>query len=79
MQPTVDINELKKVIKQSVKESVKESIEIEMMKLRSELLEYISNDEQTEIEKTYQKPEKDVADSVEVDLWNGKLISANQL
>ena len=62
MQTTVDINELKKVIQQSVKES----IEIEMMKLRSELLEFISDEEQKEIEKTHQKPEKDIADSTEV-------------
>ena len=50
------------------KESVKESIEIEMIKLRSELLEYISDEEQKEIEKTYHKPQKDIEDSTEVDL-----------
>lgn len=64
MQTTVDIDEIKKVIQQSVKES----IEIEMMKLRSELLEYISDEEQKEIEKTYHKPEKEIADSTEVNL-----------
>ncbi len=68
MQSTIDINELKKIIQQSVKESVKESIEIEMMKLRSELLEYIPDEEQKEIEGTYHKPEKDVGNSVEADL-----------
>jgi len=56
VQTTVDIEELKKVIQQSVKES----LEIEMMKLRSELLGYISDEEQKEIEETYHKPERDV-------------------
>ncbi len=68
MQTTIDINELKKVIQQSVKESVKQSIETEMMKLRSELLDYVSDEEQKDIEKTYDKPEKDIAESTEVDL-----------
>lgn len=66
MKSTINTNEIKKIIKQSVKESVKETISIEMMKLRAELLHYISDKEQKEIDDLYSKPENTVAESLEV-------------
>ncbi len=68
MEATIDIEEMKNIIKQTIKESVKEVMEVEMMKLRAELLNYISDEEQKDIEKIYGEPENKVEKSVEVEL-----------
>lgn len=61
---TIDINELKTIIRQSVQEAV----HAELMKMKSDIIPYISDAEQKEIEETYGKPEKDTASSIEVDI-----------
>lgn len=53
-------------LKNIVKESVKEVIISEMMKLRSDLLPYISAIEQKEIEKLYDKPNRKTEGSVSI-------------
>ena len=47
--------------KKEIKKIIKESIKQEMMELKAELLPYISNKEQQDIEKLYKKPNKDIA------------------
>ena len=54
--------------KKEIKKIIKESIKQEMMELKAELLPYISNKEQQDIEKLYKKPNKDIAKSVRVTL-----------
>lgn len=55
-----------KKLKNIVKESLKEVLVLELMKLRADLLPYISEKEQKEIEKSYVKPSKKVAKSMSV-------------
>lgn len=55
--------DMKQIIRQSVKESIKETMGVELLKLRAELLSYVSAQEQTDIETTYGKPGEDVAES----------------
>ena len=47
---------LKSEIKKLARESVREVLDIEMMRLRASLLPYVSEKEQKNIEKLYQKP-----------------------
>lgn len=57
-----EIKELKKELSSVIKETIK----IEMMKLRSELIPYISEVEQSEIEKMYGKPSNEAAKSIKI-------------
>jgi len=52
---TVDIDELSKL----VKESVEEAFDRKMMELRLQLLPYVSEEEQKEIEELYGEPGDD--------------------
>lgn len=52
MKTTIEIENLKKEIKKVIVETIQQ----EMMKLRGDLLPYISNEEQKDIEKLYKKP-----------------------
>lgn len=51
---SMNINELKKVIKESVKEAIKE----ERLNLYLSIIPYVSKKEQKEIEKLYGEPSK---------------------
>lgn len=55
-----------KKLKNIVKESLKEVLVLELMKLRADLLPYVSEKEQEEIEKIYGKSGKKVARNVDV-------------
>lgn len=57
-----------KKLKSIVKESLREVLVLELMKLRADLLPYVSEKEQNEIEKIYGKPGKKVARSVGVEI-----------
>jgi hypothetical protein len=59
---TITSNKLKNLIK----ESLKEVLEVELMKLRADLMPYVSEREQKEIEKLYKKPSRKVAKSVKI-------------
>lgn len=55
-----------KKLKNIVKESLREVLALELMKLRADLLPYISEKEQKEIEKSYGKPGKKISKSVSI-------------
>jgi hypothetical protein len=59
---TITSNKLKNLIK----ESLKEVLEVEFMKLRADLMPYVSEREQREIEKLYRKPTRKVAKSIKI-------------
>jgi hypothetical protein len=59
---TITSNKLKNLIK----ESLKEVLEVELMKLRADLMPYVSEREQKEIEKLYRKPSRKVAKSTKI-------------
>jgi hypothetical protein len=59
---TITSNKLKNLIK----ESLKEVLEVELMKLRADLMPYVSEREQKEIEKLYRKPARKVAKSIKI-------------
>ena len=48
-------------LRQIVKEAVRDALEEEIMKLRLLFAPYLSDEEQEEIEKTYDEPSKEVA------------------
>jgi len=52
MKTTIELESFKKEIKKIIIETIQQ----EMMKLRADLLPYISEAEQTDIEKLYKKP-----------------------
>ncbi|GEM_PF-1807121 len=56
--PTITLT--KKELKETVRESVREAIGLEMMKFRSLILPYVSEDEQKDIEQHFKKPERKV-------------------
>lgn len=58
----------KKEIKLIVRESVREAIEQEFFKLRTLLLPFVSSKEQKDIEKHYNKPSRDVAKTLEIEV-----------
>lgn len=60
----MEIKEFEKIIRKIVKEVV----ELEMMKLRAYLLDYISDEEQKEIESLYKKPSTRVAKKIEIEI-----------
>ena len=64
MKAVVEIEDLKKDIKKIIKETMQD----EMMKLRAELLHYISDEEQREIDKIYKKPARTTAKSIKVNI-----------
>jgi hypothetical protein len=51
-------------LKNLFKETLKEVLTLEFMKLRADLLPFVSEKEQKEIEKTYGKPTRKVSKSV---------------
>jgi translation elongation factor EF-Ts len=53
---TLSENKFKKIVKDAVKDAMKE----EMAKLHLLIAPYISDEEQQEIERTYQKPSKQI-------------------
>jgi len=59
---TITSNKLKNLIK----ESLKEVLEVELMKLRADLMPYVSEREQKEIEKLYRKPTRKIAKSIKI-------------
>jgi len=62
---SVDIEELKKIIRQTVKEVVRE----EIIRLRTSLIPYLDDKEQIELEKKLNKKEKEhYEDWFEVDI-----------
>ena len=62
---SVDIEELKKIIRQTVKEAVRE----EIIRLRTSLIPYLDDKEQIELEKKLNKEEKEhYEDWFEVDI-----------
>ena len=68
MEIQYDMNEIKVLIKQTIKESINEILEEEMMKLRAELVQYVSDEEQRDIESLYNTPENTVEKSIEFEL-----------
>ncbi|MEW6614634.1 MAG: hypothetical protein AB1401_04125 [Thermodesulfobacteriota bacterium] len=48
-------------LKEIVKEAVKDALEDEIMKMRLLFAPYVSDEEQKEIEKSYDKPSKEIA------------------
>jgi len=59
---TITSNKLKNLIK----ESLKEVLEVELMKLRADLMPYVSEREQKEIERLYRKPSRKIAKSIKI-------------
>jgi len=55
----------KKELKMIVKESVREALVQELMKLQALLLPFVSQKEQKNIEKLYEKPSHNIAESAE--------------
>jgi len=49
-----------KELKKEISSIIKKTIQIEMMKIRTELIPYISENEQKEIEELYDKPTRKV-------------------
>jgi hypothetical protein len=64
MKVEIEINDLKKELSDIIRETVKE----EMFKLRAELIPYISDREQEEINKIYEKPSGKIAKSKNYDM-----------
>ena len=58
----------KKELKAIIKESVREILEQESMKLRALLLPFVSQKEQKDIEKRYNKPLRKTVKSIEIKL-----------
>ena len=57
-----------KKIENLIKESVKKAMALEFMKLRADLISFVSDKEQREIEKLYNKPARKIAKSIKVRL-----------
>jgi predicted transcriptional regulator len=62
MKAIIEIDDLKKDLRKIIKDTMQD----EMMKFRAELLHYISDEEQKEIEREYKKPARTVARSIKV-------------
>lgn len=56
----IEIDDEKK-LKDIIKEAVKDALEEEMMKLRLLVLPYVSDEEQKEIEESYDKPSGEIS------------------
>lgn len=56
----IDEKQLEKIAEKTFKKSFKELWEIEMMKLRANLIPFVLNKEQREIERLYRKPTRKV-------------------
>jgi len=59
-----DLKELKKELASVIKDTIQE----EMMKMRAEIIPYISDKEQEEIDRLYDKPSHKIAKSKKYDL-----------
>lgn len=57
---------LKKELKTIVKESIREILEQESIKFRASTSPFISQEEQKDIEKRYNKPSRKIARSIEI-------------
>jgi hypothetical protein len=70
MLPQLNIEEFKLIIMESVQKALKDVLEIELMKFRAEMLSYVSDVEQKEIEQEFGKPllDADDSESIEIDL-----------
>ncbi|MEK7536830.1 MAG: hypothetical protein AAB584_00065 [Patescibacteria group bacterium] len=55
-------------LKSIIKDSLREVLALELMKLRADLVPYVSSREQKEIEKKYGKPSRKTEKSVEIEL-----------
>lgn len=64
MKSVISLDEIKEIIKQSVKETVS----LEMMKIRAELLHYISDREQKEIDDLYGNPGNTAVEKFKVNI-----------
>ncbi|MBA4390171.1 MAG: hypothetical protein C0399_04455 [Syntrophus sp. (in: bacteria)] len=53
-------NKFRKIVRDAVKDAVKDAMEEEMAKLYLLIAPYVSDEEQKEIDKTYQKPSKQI-------------------
>ncbi|MGH2574708.1 MAG: hypothetical protein ACRDFC_03300, partial [Ignavibacteria bacterium] len=73
MKAEIELKELKKELTSVIRETIQE----EMMKIRAEIIPYISDREQNEIDRLYDKPSRKIAQSKKYDL--GRLISAKKL
>ncbi|MDO9399271.1 MAG: hypothetical protein Q7T79_01090 [bacterium] len=56
----------KKELKMIVKESVREVFQQELMKFRALILPFVSQKEQSDIEKRYNKPVRNIAKSIDI-------------
>ena len=56
----------RKQLKRLVKESIKEVLDVELMKARASLLDFVSDKEQKDIEKRYKNPSHKVEKSYSV-------------
>jgi predicted transcriptional regulator len=57
-----------KALKTELVSAIRETIQEEMMKIRAELIPYISDREQEEIDRLYDKPSRRIAKSRKYDL-----------
>jgi len=64
MKAVIEIEDLKKDIRKIIKDTMQD----EMMKLRAELLHFISDEEQKEIDAIYKKPTRSIGKSIKVNI-----------
>lgn len=64
MKAVIEIEDLKKDIRKIIKDTMQD----EMMKLRAELLHFISVEEQKEIDAIYKKPTRSIGKSIKVNI-----------
>jgi len=64
MKAVIEIEDLKKDLRKIIKDTMQD----EMMKFRSELLHFISDEEQKEIETLYKKPTRTIGKSIKVNI-----------
>jgi len=70
MLTNITIDELRAIIAEAVHNALKDTLEIEFMKLRAEMLPYITAEEQQELEGIFPAPASimDAGESLEIDL-----------
>ncbi len=61
-----EIKEIKNELKKEVASAIKIALKKEMMKFRSEIIKYISDEEMRDIKKLYKKPSKTVRRTVKI-------------